>query len=154
MSGREFKAMILLEVYPVLLPVLLQALLLFVLGGLAFTARSKALKSGQADPRAAALDTNAYPEQARKAAGALNNQFETPVYFFAVSIIAMMLQLQDLWIVLAAWVYIAARVVHAAIYLTSNGLQTRALVFAVGLGALLVMWIRLAVHVLFAGAAV
>ena len=146
--------MILLDVYPVLLPVLIQGLLLFVLGVFAFMARSKALKSGEADPRTVALDTGAYPESARKAAGALNNQFETPVYFFAVSIIAMILQLQDLWIVLAAWVYIAARVVHAAIYLTSNALQTRALIFAVGLAALLVMWGRLAVHVLFAGAAV
>jgi hypothetical protein len=143
--------MLLLEVYPVLGPMLVQALIFFILGGVAFAARSKALSSGVVSARDAALDTSVYPAKARQAAGALNNQFETPVYFFAAAIISMILSLQDVWIVAGAWLFIIARVGHAAIFLTSNRLQVRALVFAVGLIGVLIMWVRIAVQVVTSG---
>lgn len=143
--------MLLLDVYPVLGPVLVQALMLLVTGVAAFLARSKALSSGEVNMREAALDTSVYPPRAKQAAGALNNQFETPTYFFAAAIIAMMLSLQDIWIVAAAWIYVIARVVHAGIYLTSNRLRPRSMVFAVGLLALVAMWVRIAAHVFTSG---
>jgi hypothetical protein len=121
--------MLLLEVYPVLGPMLVQALIFFILGGVAFAARSKALSSGVVSAR----------------------EFETPVYFFAAAIISMILSLQDVWIVAGAWLFIIARVGHAAIFLTSNRLQVRALVFAVGLIGVLIMWVRIAVQVVTSG---
>ncbi len=143
--------MLLLDVYPMLGPIMAQALIFFVLALLAVQARAGALSSGAVKAREVELETTAYPEKARKIAGAFNNQFETPVYFFAAAILSLMLQLQDIWMVGAAWLYIVSRVLHAVVFMTVNRVRPRFFMFFLGYVALAIMWIRIAVQVVTSG---
>lgn len=137
--------MTVLSVHPILAPILAQAAIFFLMATWAVLARGRALGSGSVKAREVSLETSAYPEGVRKVSNAFNNQFETPVYFFAAGLLAVALQVQDLVMLAAAWTYIASRVAHIAVHVTINRINPRFAMYAVGVLALLVMWVRIGV---------
>jgi len=50
--------------------------------------------------------------------------------------------------VVMAWLFVLSRIVHAAIHVTSNNVNHRFAVFAVGVALLLMMWAIFAVRIL------
>lgn len=134
--------------FPILGPVLAQALIFFLMAIWAVRARSGALAKGEAPLKDVILGQKAYPEAVQRVSNAFNNQFETPVYFFMAAVLSMLLPVQDAWIVIAGWVYVASRIAHIAVYVAINHLQTRFGMFFIGFTALGVMWARLAVEAL------
>ena len=79
---------------------------------------------------------------------ALNNQWETPILFFAGIAFAMITEAQSALLLPAAWVYVASRIVHTGIYTTINFLPARFGMFIFGVIALVVFWISLALEIL------
>ena len=140
-----------LETYPLLTPMFVQALFYIILSFATVRARAKALGSGAVKEEDVALGQLNYPKKVQQLSNTLNNQFETPTYFFVAAILGMALAVQDVWMVAAAWVYIASRLAHAFIYLTTNRIRTRFAMFFIGFLAILVMWARLAVAVFGGG---
>ena len=134
-----------LTLHPILLPIFVQVLLFFVLATITGAVRFSAIGSGAVKPGDVGLGQKAWPAKTQQISNAFNNQFETPVYFFAAAILAVALQVQDAVMLAAAWLYVVTRIVHALVYSTSNAVALRSPVFALGAVCVLVMWARLAV---------
>ena len=52
-----------------------------------------------------------------------------------------------------AWLFVASRILHAAIHVGPNKVRWRTPAYAIGYLILAIMWIKLAVHVATAGLA-
>ncbi len=84
------------------------------------------------------------PEEVAAVARNLNNLYEMPTLFYAGTAIAFAAGREELALVALAWAYVAARVVHSAIHLTSNRVRWRFRVFALSWLVLLAFWAALA----------
>lgn len=135
-----------------------QAVLLpvFVLVGLAFalllgmaTMRTKSLNSGETPIKDIALGQSNWPLRTTQIGNCFSNQFEVPVLFYVLIALALPLRHADLVIVVLSWVFVVTRFVHAGIFVTSNNVPQRGLVWFAGVLVLLAMWIYFALRILF-----
>jgi hypothetical protein len=132
----------------VLLPVFVQVALTFaVLFWMAF-ARTGAIKSGQTKMRDIALGQPAWPDRPQQISNNYNSQFQIPLLFYVLIILAWITKHADLLFVVMAWLFVLTRIVHAYIHTTSNYVPNRFKAFAAGVFVLLVMWIIFAVRIL------
>lgn len=129
-------------------PVLAQILWTFVVLTVTFLRRKKAFANREVRVADVAVSTERYPEPARLAAANFSNQFETPVLFFALVLIAIHVGATGYVMATLAWAFVATRVVHTLIHTGSNDLRQRALVFAAGVACLFLMWIGIVVSIL------
>jgi hypothetical protein len=132
----------------VLLPV-------FVLVGLAFflllwmaTARGQALKGQETSLKDVALGQAKWPTRTAQIGDCFSNQFEIPVLFYILIALALPLRHADLFIVLMSWVFVVLRFIHAGIFVTTNNVRQRGLVWFSGVLVLLAMWIYFALRIL------
>ena len=137
-----------MSVQMVLLPV-------FVLVGLTFalllwmaTARTRALTGKEIRLKDIALGQPNWPERATQIGNCFSNQFELPVLFYILILVALPLRHADLVIVLLSWVFVVTRFAHAGIFVTSNNVQQRSLVWFAGVLVLLAMWLYFALRTL------
>jgi hypothetical protein len=132
----------------VLLPVfVLVGLSFFLLLWMAF-ARGRAVKTRQTSIKDIALREPNWPVKVTQIGNCFSNQFEIPVLFYVLIAFALPLRHADLFIVLMSWVFVATRFVHAGIFVTSNNVRHRGLVWFAGALVLLVMWIYFALRIL------
>jgi len=87
------------------------------------------------------------PESSAKPGRHFANLFEAPILFYVVCLAAMVTHFTGPAIQVLAWVYVAARVVHAYVHLGSNRLRHRMRAYFFGWGILLAMWIYLVIGV-------
>jgi hypothetical protein len=132
----------------VLLPV-------FVLVGLAFalllgmaSARARAVAGKEVSLKDIALRQPNWPVQATQIGNCFSNQFEIPVLFYILIALALPLHKADFVIVLLSWVFVITRFVHAGIFVTSNNVRQRSLVWFAGVLVLLAMWLYFALKML------
>jgi len=137
-----------MSVQMVLLPV-------FVLIGLTFflllwmtTARTQALRGRETRLKDIALGQPNWPERVTQIGNCYRNQFEVPLLFYVLIALALPLRRADLFIVLMSWVFVVTRFAHAGIFVTSNNVQQRGLVWLAGVLVLLAMWIYFALKLL------
>lgn len=103
--------------HPLVQPFLAQvALTILVLLWLAFTRVSALVKK---DGMAKVLK-NGFPARAEKASDNYKNQFELPVLFLALCLFAMTANITTGYLIILAWVFVAARIFHAAVQLGPN----------------------------------
>ncbi len=131
-------------VYPVFVQVALTFLLIYATGG----ARFLAVKTGQVKVKEIVLGQRAWPKKLQQLGNTLNNQWETPILFYAGIGLALIVGAQSPWLVPLAWAWIGFRVLHALIYITVNHLLFRFLAFGTSVTALFGFWIALAVEFL------
>jgi hypothetical protein len=124
-------------------PLLVQVLLVAVLMGVTFRARVRAVRQGRVNIAKAAIDPSAWPPDVRRVANTFNNQFQIPLLFIAVAILAVVFRQVDIFFLTLAWLFVATRIVHAAIYLTYNDIRQRAAAFGAGATICFVMWLLL-----------
>jgi hypothetical protein len=132
----------------VLLPVFVQVGLTFALLFAMATARTRAVRSGATRLKDIALRQPNWPERPTQVANCFSNQFELPVLFYVLIALALPLRHADLAIVLLSWVFVLTRFIHAGIFVTSNDVRQRSLVWFAGVIVLLIMWIWFAIGVL------
>jgi hypothetical protein len=72
-----------------------------------------------------------------------SNLFEVPVLFYMVCVFSVITFHVDSKMLLAAWIYVFFRVIHAFIHLTSNKLNPRMLTYAFSWIVLLYMGLNL-----------
>jgi hypothetical protein len=89
----------------------------------------------------------AEPEASAQASRHFTNLFEAPTLFYVVCVTAIATQQATLAMVVLAWAYVLARVVHAWIHLGANRLTPRIRIYGVSWLILVVMWITLLVNV-------
>lgn len=126
----------------ILLPLFVQVGLTFaIVFGFVF-ARTSAGKAG-----AIGAD-GTLPPRVQQLSNSLSNQFELPVLFYVLTILALMTRKADLLFVIMAWIFVLSRIGHAAVHTTSNSLALRGPIFGLGAVVLLLMWIIFAVRIL------
>jgi hypothetical protein len=139
-----------MSVQAILFPVFVQVLLTAVLLLRTVSLRVPALRGGRVRPADVALDDAAFPERARQFGNAYSNQFELPVLFYVLVILAMQTKQADVLFVVMSWMFVVSRVVHAWIHTSGNDLSQRGLAFAFGATVLLLMWLIYALRLLLA----
>lgn len=122
-------------IWPVLAQVALTFVVLFIMGH----HRRRALSAKEVRPKDIALSGEAWPAKARQAANNYANQFETPVLFYVLAIMAIHVGATGWLMTGLAWLFVVSRVVHAYVHIGSNDMRLRPLVFTVGCAALIAM---------------
>lgn len=121
---------------------------IFIVGVILALRRKTAFTSGAVRPADVSVSTERYPVPARLAAANFTNQFETPVIFFAVVMVAMETGATGYVMALLAWLYVATRIVHTLIHIGPNGLPLRGAVYGIGCIALFCMWLGVLISLL------
>ena len=127
---------------------------LFVLVALTFALmiwmgvlRVAAVRRGDLHVRDIALGERNWPPRVQQISNCFDNQFQLPMLFYVLTVLALFLRKADLLFVVMAWIFVLLRIVHAAIHVTSNHVGRRFQAFAAGMVVLLLMWIIFAVRV-------
>ncbi len=129
---------------PLFVMVALTFVLLFWMGAVRYTA----VRRGEVRVGDIALGQPAWPPRVQQISNCYHNQFQMPVLFYVLTILALYLRKADLLFVVLAWIFVILRIVHAAIHVTSNRISRRFQAFAAGAVVLLVMWLVFAVRIL------
>ena len=94
----------------ILLPLFVQVLLTFALGVLAGgPARAGACAAARSSRSDIALREPNWPQHALQVGNAFSNQFELPVLFYVLTILAIITRQADLLFVVLAWVFVLSR---------------------------------------------
>jgi hypothetical protein len=133
----------------VLAPVFVQALLTFVLLTWMGYLRVTAVRSGVVHPRDVALGQQNWPPFIMQVANAYKNQLELPVLFYAVVALALLTATATTAFVVLAWIFVAFRLAHVLIHVTTNRMSRRFFLFLGGAFVLFLMWLLLAGEILF-----
>lgn len=128
-------------------PVLVQIGLTFVMMILTGYVRVSALKNREARLGEIALDATAWPARVRQFGNNVVNQFETPVLFYVLVLLAIHVGATSWWMAGLAWLYVASRVAHAIVHTGGNDVRMRFNVFLVGIAALIGLWIGVIVEI-------
>lgn len=88
-----------------------------------------------------AVDRSAYPLRARLLSNSFDNQFQLPVLFYVVALLALWSGSIGWVEVILAWLFVILRYVHAAIHTTSNSLLPRFSAYTAGMVVLCVFWV-------------
>jgi len=130
-------------------PVLVQVFLTF--GLMFWMARSRvaAVREGQVRFKDIALREQAWPGRATQIANCFHNQLELPILFYLVCTLALVTKTVDIWLVVLAWVFVAARLAHAYIHTHSNKVMRRFQAFQVGALVLVAMWVWFSIKIIF-----
>jgi hypothetical protein len=139
-----------MTVQMVLLPIFVQVALTFAMLFWMASARTRAVKSGETKIRDIALGQSAWPTRPQQISNNYASQFQVPLLFYVVVILALFTRTADLIFVVLSWLFVLARIAHTYVHTTSNHVPTRFNVFAVGVFVLLAMWIWFAFKILTA----
>ncbi|ARQ02206.1 MAPEG family protein [Pseudorhodoplanes sinuspersici] len=129
-----------MSVQMVLLPLFVLVILTFAIGIVMAVRRQDAFRSGQTRWQDIAVTHEGWPRQCMQASHAFSNQFELPVLFYVLTILALITKQADLIFVILAWIFVIMRVLQAGVHLTSNHVPTRGAFYAVGAVVLIIMW--------------
>ena len=131
---------------PLFVQVALTFILLFYMGSVRFRAlRGREVKLGDI-----ALGQINWPPYAQQAGNAYNNQFQLPVLFYVLVILAYIFKKADMLFVIMSWIFVVTRILHAFVHVSSNNLRARFTMFLIGAIVLLIMWIIFAVRIMLA----
>ncbi|MGL4727720.1 MAG: MAPEG family protein [Bosea sp. (in: a-proteobacteria)] len=129
-------------IYPALAQIFWTLVVLVIM----FRARQEAFKAGTRI-KEIAVSSDAWPDKAKLAQNNFANQFETPVLFYALVMFAIQAGATG-WVMQSlAWVYVATRIAHTLIHTGANNVKRRALIFSIGLIALLAMLIGVVIAI-------
>jgi hypothetical protein len=133
-------------VYPVLAQVALTLVLVLWTGRV----RVAAIRRRDVRIRDIALSNDPWPDSAKKISNNTHNQYETPVLFYVLCGVATHVGETGIGVTALAWLYVLTRVIHTAIHVTTNRVPHRALAFAAGVIALILMWLVIVLRLLVA----
>ena len=97
-----------------------------------------------------AVEREAYPLKAKLLSNNFDNQFQLPVLFFEGAVLVLHFGLAGWVDVVLAWLFVALRVAHTAIHVTTNRVYRRFTVYTTGLAVLALFWLWLLVRILIA----
>jgi len=133
----------------ILLPLFVEVVLTFVLLFWLAPLRRGAFKSGTVRENDIALGQKAWPQHVQQIANCFDNQFQLPMLFYVLTILAIITRHADLLFVVMAWIFVLARLAHAFVHTTSNRVLVRGGLYGVGAFTLAIMWLIFIVRILF-----
>jgi hypothetical protein len=132
----------------ILLPLFVQVALTFALLFWMARARIGAIKGKTTKMADIALGQSNWPTKVQQIGNSYHSQFQVPVLFYVLTILAIITRHADLLFVVMAWLFVITRLVHAYIHTGTNYVPHRFNAFAAGLFILLAMWIIFAARIL------
>mgnify|MGYP003662907757 CR=1 FL=1 len=133
--------------WPVLAQVLLTLIVFVVLG----VRKAKAVKAGEVNRKAAALNNREWPEDVVKVSNNIANQFEFPVLFYVLCLVLHNINAVGMAALVLAWLFALSRFAHAYVHIGSNYVPMRMRLFLVGclilIGMLILVASELATHI-------
>jgi hypothetical protein len=132
----------------VLLPLFVEVILTFVLMLQMGALRRANYSSGAVKADDIALREPRWPQRTTQAANAFSNQFELPVLFYVLTILAWVTRHAGILFVVLAWIFVICRVLQAYIHVTSNVVRYRGLFYSIGAVVLMIMWALYIIEVL------
>ena len=131
--------------HPLMIPMAVYVLYLFVGFLFVFTLRFRAIKNGAPFGRYFKnySDKSTVPDRFLVLERHVDNQFQVPMLFFITCVLAITLQKETTGILTLAWVFVFSRFVHSYIHLGKNKLLKRAGVYGIGWISLVFIWIGL-----------
>jgi len=91
-------------------------------------------------------ETDHVPEWTRRANRNLINLLEVPVLFYVACIVATVASVKHGALIPLAWGYVALRIAHSLVHLTTNNIVHRLVVFGASNLVLIVVWVILALR--------
>ena len=138
-----------MSVASILLPVFVQVALTFILLMRLGSGRLRTLSAGKTKVRDIALGESNWPSDVTQVGNCFNNQFQLPMLFYVLVVLALVLHKADLLFVIMSWIFVISRIVHAGVHITSNNVNQLFAAYTVGMVVLLLMWAIFAVRILF-----
>jgi hypothetical protein len=132
----------------ILLPLFVEVLLTFALMLGMMYLRTGSLTRGETRFEQIAMREPNWPVRANQFAYAFSNQFELPVLFYVLTILAIVTRHADIVFLVLAWIFVIFRILQAFVHVTSNNVRFRGGFYGVGALVLLVMWIIFIVRIL------
>jgi len=124
-------------------PLIVQTVLIYVIYAIMSVRRREAVRSGLVKPsdfRVPQIE----PEPSSTVVRNLVNQFELPFLFYVVCVILYMVNgVNDATIVLA-WAFVATRIAHSWVHITTNRIRHRRPLFIAGFVINAALWLWLA----------
>jgi hypothetical protein len=139
-----------MTIQEVLLPLFLEVILTFALLFWLAPLRASDFSSGRTRPQDVALREPNWSQRSMQVAYSYSNQFELPVLFYVLTILAWVTRHADLMFVVLAWVFVIFRYLQAYVHVTSNQVRLRGAFFGVSALVLAIMWIIYIVEILTA----
>jgi hypothetical protein len=128
---------------PLFVEVILTFALLFWLGPL----RARDFRSGLREEDIALRQPN-WSKPALQVQYSFSNQFELPVLFYVLTILAYVTHHAGTLFVVLAWVFVIFRVFQAYVHVTNNKVRLRGAFFGISALALAIMWIVFIIQIL------
>jgi hypothetical protein len=132
----------------ILLPLIVEVALTFVLWFWMAYYRVTLVRGSEVQPRNVALRQPNWPPHVLQIHNAAHNQIETPMLFYALTILAIITRQVDMAFVVLAWIYVVFRLLHAYVHVTSNRVSIRGPLFGVSLLVLFFMWMFFIVRII------
>ncbi len=125
----------------VLLPVFAQVALTFFLMVWMGRSRFAAVRKGQVSASELKRNWTGWPERPTQIAAAFHNQFQLPVLFYVLVLIAFITTQADFLFVVLSWLFVVMRAIHAYVHTGRNDLHARFRAFFIGAVILMIMWV-------------
>jgi len=139
-----------MTVQEVLLPLFLEVILTFVLLFWLAPLRGRDFSSGVARPENVALREPNWSQRSLQVSYSYSHQFELPVLFYVLTILAWVTRHADLIFVVLAWIFVIFRYLQAYVHVTNNQVRLRGAFFGVSAVVLAIMWLVYIVEILTA----
>jgi len=132
----------------ILAPLFVEVLLTFALMFGMMYYRTSALRRRQARFEQIAMREPNWPQRANQFAYAFGNNFELPVLFYVLTILAIVTRHADLVFIIMAWIFVILRILQAYVHVTNNNVRMRGAWYGVGALVLVIMWIIFIVRIM------
>lgn len=132
----------------ILAPLFVLVLMTFIIGFWIPFVSVPAMRRGDVRVEDVNLRQPNWPRPIQQINNSYTSQFELPVLFYVLTILAIISKHADLLFVVMAWLFVLARIAHAFIHITSNNVRIRGPVFGVGAIVLAIMWLIFIVRIL------
>jgi hypothetical protein len=124
----------------ILLPLFVEVILTFLLWVCMATLRTRDFSTGVVRSEQIALREPNWSPRTLQFGYAFSNQFEIPVLFYVLTILAYVTHLAGLIFVILAWIFVIFRILQAFVHVTSNVVRARGTLYGVAVVALAINW--------------
>jgi hypothetical protein len=137
-----------MTIQEVLLPLFAEVILTFALLFWLAPLRTRDFSTGVTRPENISLREPNWSKRSLQVGYSYSNQFELPVLFYVLTILAWVTRHADLIFVVLAWIFVIFRYLQAYVHVTSNRVRLRGSFFIVSAIVLAVMWVIYIVEML------
>lgn len=132
----------------ILAPLFVEVILTFVLLFWLAPLRRRAFIDRQVKPVDIALGQRNWPQRTQQIGNSFDNQFQLPVLFYVLTILALITRHADIVFIVMAWIFVLSRIAHAYVHTTSNIVLRRGGLYGIGAFVLAIMWLIFIVRIL------